>query len=196
MDWNDRYDEEGFAYGRSPNDFLVASAAALRSPVLCLASGEGRNAVWLAEQGHVVHAVDASSVGVAKTRQLATSRGVDVQAAVADLAEFDLGVERWGGLVAIFAHLPPDVRRELLARIPDALVPGGALVLEAYAPEQAPRDTGGPPDASLCYTTDELRAQLRGLHFATLRQTERPVVEGRYHTGLAVVVQAIAQKPA
>lgn len=193
--WDTRYAEAGFAYGTAPNDFLRASADALSSPVLCVASGEGRNAVWLAEQGLEVHAVDGSKVGVEKTRLLAAERGVVVHATHADLADFDLGVDRWGGIVAIFAHLPPPLRARIHADITRALRPGGALVLEAYTPRQLGRGTGGPPSAPMLFDPPTIRRELAGLRFRRFEEVVRPVVEGRYHTGEAAVLQVIAERP-
>jgi hypothetical protein len=192
--WDARYGEEGFAYGTEPNGFLAASVAALRSPVLCVASGEGRNAVWFAEQGLEVHCVDGSHVGVRKTLELAAERGVTVHAEVGDLAAHDLGTDRWGGVVSIFAHVPPPVRMRLHRGIAAALAHGGALVLEAYTPDQIGLGTGGPPVVPMLYTAQILREELRGLTFEHLEETRREVVEGRYHTGTAAVVQAIARK--
>ena len=193
--WNDRYADAEFAYGTKPNDFLASVADGLQGPVLCLASGEGRNAVWLAEQGLEVHAVDASAEGVAKTRALAAERGVTVHAEVGDLSTWDLGTARWGAIVAIFVHLPPPIRRRVHGAIPQALVPGGRLILEAYTPRQLLHRTGGPPAIELLYEPGAVRAELAGLEWFQLDEVERAVVEGRFHTGRAAVVQAFGRRP-
>lgn len=192
--WNDRYAEHGFAYGEGPNGFLAEVYGVLEGPVLCLASGEGRNAVWLAEKGLEVHAVDFSAVGVAKTLALAAERGVTVHAVEGDLSTFDLGSSRWGGIVAVFAHLPPPIRKRVHAAIPTALRPGGRTVMEYYTPRQLAFGTGGPPKAEMLYEPESVRAQLDGLIFERLEEVEREVVEGRYHTGKAAVVQVIARR--
>ena len=192
--WNERYAEDGYAYGAEPNDFLRTSLGSLQSPVLCLAAGEGRNAVWLAEQGLTVHAVDSSSVGTAKLIALAESRGVSVMAEVADLATYNLGTRRWGSIVAIFAHLPPPLRSRIHAAIPHALVPGGTLVMEMYTPRQLGRGTGGPPVEAMLYTEALVRSELGALTFEHLQEVERSVVEGRYHTGNAVVLQVVGRR--
>lgn len=193
--WDERYDSEGWAYGLEPNDFLRASVRVLQSPVLCLASGEGRNAVWLAEQGLEVHGVDGSDVGVNKTLKLAAERRVVVRAVHADLADFDLGEARWGSIVAIFAHLPPPLRQQVAARCVAALRPGGTYVSELYTPRQLPLKTGGPPVAAMLYEPEDVRQELAGLVFDRLEEVERDVVEGRYHTGRAATVQVVARKP-
>lgn len=193
--WDARYSKEGHVYGTAPNDWLAASASALSSPVICLAAGQGRNAVWLAEQGLEVHAVDGSKVGVERTRALAAERGVTVHARHADLADFELGEDRWGGVVTIFAHLPPDLRARVHRAIARGLRKGGALVLEAYTPRQLGRGTGGPPVVEMLYEPDAIRAELAGLDIRTCREVERSVSEGWAHTGLASVMQLVAVRP-
>ena len=130
--WNDRYAIEEYLYGTEPNEFLVEQVEGL-SPgkALCIADGEGRNSVYLAGLGFQVTAVDISETGSAKTRSLAAERGVEVETVTADLAEFDLGADRWDLVVSIFAHVPPEVRRDLHTRLPRSLRPGGTVILEA-----------------------------------------------------------------
>ena len=194
--WNERYAEDGFAYGTEPNGFIAAHADAIRGgDVLCLACGEGRNAVHLAERGLSVSGVDLSDVGIEKTKALAAERGVQVHTEVASLGDYDLGVSRWDGIVSVFAHVPPAIRRALHRAIPAALRSGGVLLLEAYTPAQLEHGTGGPPALSMLMSLAELREDLAGLDFELAQEIERDVVEGRYHTGKAAVVQVIARKP-
>ena len=198
--WDARYAEPALAYGDAPNDFLASVADRLpRGRVLCLAEGQGRNAVFLADLGLEVVAVDLSEVGLERAQALAAENGVEIATEVADLANFDLGTEAWDAVVSVFAHTGADVRRDLHRRVVAALKPGGAFVLEAYTPAQTERDTGGPsgPGAvDITMTADGLRAELAGLEVEVLRETERPVLEGAYHTGDAAVVQMLAFKPA
>jgi SAM-dependent methyltransferase len=196
-DWNARYAEPGWAFGTEPNDFLREHAAALppAGRVLCLAEGEGRNAVHLAGLGHDVLAVDRAAVGLEKAQALARARGVSLATVVADLARFPLEPLAWDGIVSVFAHVEPDVRRALHAQVPHALRPGGVLLLEAYTPSQVERGTGGPPDAARLMTLAALRDELPGLVFEVARETERDVIEGRFHTGRASVVQVVARRP-
>lgn len=197
-EWDERYAEPGWAFGTEPNDFLREAAVHLpaKGRVLCLAEGEGRNAVWLAEQGHHVTAVDTSRVGLDKARELAHQRGVELRTIVADLAEFGLGHEAWDGIVSIFAHVPPDIRRRVHDQIRTALVPGGVLLLEAYRPEQLQQGTGGPPDDARMLNLARLRPELGTLEWLQARELEREVIEGRYHTGRAHVVQLVARRGA
>ena len=193
--WELRYTEPAYAYGTEPNGFLVEVAGSMPpGPVLCHAEGEGRNAVWLAARGHAVTAVDASAAGVAKAVALARTRAVSIEASVADLASFTIAPGAWSGIVAIFAHLPPPLRRSVHRAAVRGLAPGGVFVLEAFTPRQLALGTGGPQKPELLYTLDELREDLAGLALEIGREIEREVVEGRYHTGRAAVVQVLARR--
>lgn len=194
--WDQRYSEPGFAYGSEPNDFLVGSAGRLApgSRVLCVAEGEGRNAVYLAGLGHRVTAVDLSPVGLAKAAELARARGVQIETVCADLATYEPGEGRWDAVVSVWAHLPPAVRVAAHARMVRALAPGGWLLLEAYAPAQLALNTGGPRSEELLYRLDMLRVDFKGLSFEQEWTGEREVREGRYHQGRSAVVQVVAKK--
>jgi SAM-dependent methyltransferase len=194
--WNERYAADGYAYGTAPNDFLVEVNGRIPpGRVLCLAEGEGRNAVFLAEQGHEVVAVDASPVGLEKARRLARERGVTIETAVTDLADFPIRPGCWSGIVSIFAHMPPATRREVHRRAVAGLAAGGAFVLEAYTPEQIALGTGGPPTAELTMSITALREELQGLGFEIARELRRDIREGVFHTGPGAVVQVLAFKP-
>lgn len=194
--WDERYSTTHYVYGTEPNDFLRQMATTLPAgPVLCLAEGEGRNAVSLAQRGHRVTALDASATGLAKAEALAAARGVALTTQVADLSEYTIAPGAWAGIVSIWAHLPPRVRKWVHAQVVAGLVPGGVFVLEAYTPAQLAFGTGGPKDPSLCMTLAALRSELDGLEFVVGRECERDVIEGSGHTGRASVVQVCARRP-
>jgi SAM-dependent methyltransferase len=194
--WNDRYSSAAFAYGTAPNDFLAAQAGQLppRGKILCLAEGEGRNAVWLAERGFRVTAVDASNVGLKKAQRLAAERGVTIATVCADLADFDIAAYAWDGIVSIFCHLPPALRATVHRACVAGLAPGGVLLLEGYTPRQLGRGTGGPQHLDMLMEPDDLRRELIGLELVQLQELERDVVEGNCHTGRGAVVQLVAVK--
>lgn len=193
--WEERFSADTYVYGTEPNEFLRASLAMLApGTALCLAEGEGRNAVFLAQCGYEVSSVDLSRAGVRKTERLAAERGVTVSTAVGDLAEFDIGVEKWDLVVSVFAHLPAPVRRELHQRVVAALKPGGFFLLEAYTPDQLAHGTGGPSSADLMMTLAELREELVPLDFIHSVEVERDIFEGSGHKGRGAVVQIIARK--
>jgi SAM-dependent methyltransferase len=193
--WNERFSEPGFAYGTDPNEFLVEVADTIpRGRVLCLAEGEGRNAAYLAGLGYDVTAVDLSDVGREKAMALAGERGVAVDYVLADLTKFEIDEGGWQAIVSIFCHLPPPARLDLHARCVRGLTIGGVLVLEGFTPRQLELGTGGPKNRELLFEVDDLRHELSGLDLEIAREVERPVVEGKYHTGVASVVQIVGIK--
>jgi SAM-dependent methyltransferase len=194
--WNERYSEPGYAYGTEPNVFLAAAAGQIpRGRVLSIGDGEGRNGVHLATLGHAVTSVDSSAVGLAKARALAAERGVTIETIEADLAEFIIAPATWEGIVSIFCHLPPALRRRVHALAAQGLAPGGVLVLEAYTPAQLALGTGGPSLAEMMPTLAVLRDELAGLEFVHALELERDVQEGAFHHGRSAVVQVIARRP-
>jgi len=206
-DWNERYAEQGYQFGTEPNDFLREQAHHLwdthglppeggagTSRVLCLADGEGRNGVWLAEQGLDVTSMDLAPAGLEKARRLATERGVRLTTVHADLATYAIAPGAWQGIVSIFAHLPPEIRARVHAGVVAGLGPGGVFILEAYRPEQLGRGTGGPPDAERMMNLQRLRPELGALDWLVAREIEREVIEGPRHSGMASVVQLLARR--
>jgi SAM-dependent methyltransferase len=194
--WDERYSTEEFVYGTTPNAFLVSITDRLpRGRVLCVAEGEGRNAVYLAQAGCEVFAVDASRVGLEKARRLARERAVHIDTLVADLADFAIQPDSWDAVVSIFCHLQPELRKRLHRRVVAGLRRGGVLVLEAYRPEQIHYGTGGPGSADMMPSLAELREELRGLAFEHAVELDRDVNEGKYHTGKGAVVQVLGVKP-
>jgi len=195
--WDERFAGDEYAYGIEPNDFLRAEAARIPpGPVLCLAEGEGRNAVFLAGRGHAVTAVDLSVQGLRKAERLAQRRGVALELVHADLATYDLPIGACAGIVEIFGHTPAAVRRRVHAQVAGALVPGGVLVLEMYRPEQLAFGTGGPRDAAMMPTLAELREDLAALELEIAREVERDVHEGAFHGGRSATVQIVARRRA
>lgn len=192
--WNERYQQPGYMYGTEANDFLQSVAPRLKGPVLCLGDGEGRNGVFLAQQGLAVTSIDLSPVGLEKAQGLAKQRGVSLTTQVADLETWDLGTAKWGAIVSIFCHLPPWVRTKVHANLATALLPGGHFVLEAYTPRQLAFDTGGPKNAELLYEPAAMRAELTGFDLERCEELEREVREGEWHRGRAAVVQVFATK--
>lgn len=196
--WNERYAEPFASYGTEPNDYLREVAARIPAgPVLCLAEGEGRNAVYLAGRGHAVTAVDLSDVGLANARKLADRHGVTIETVIADLTTYDFGEARWAGIVSIWAHVPSAVRPALHAACARALRPGGVFVLEAYTPRHLDRPgIGGPPHADALPTPAELRRDLSGLLLDQCHEIDRDISEGKFHHGPSTTVQVLAVKPA
>lgn len=194
--WNERYTSDDFAYGTEPNSFLASNAKILTGPVLSLAEGEGRNAVFLASLGLDVLAVDGSEAGLVKANMLAASRGLSIRTEVADLATYEPPENSFGSVVSISAHLPSLIRKRLHRLVERCLKPGGIMLLEAYTLAQLARNTGGPKDPDFLMDCREIETEFPNCDLILSQEIEREVVEGKFHTGLASVVQFIARKKA
>ncbi|MGB0860147.1 MAG: class I SAM-dependent methyltransferase [Pseudoalteromonas spongiae] len=193
--WDTRFSNSEYAYGTQANDFLKQHVSSLKAnKVLTLAEGEGRNAVFLAQQGFEVCAVDASIKGLEKAARLADKHKVNIEFIHADLTNFDLGENKWDSIISIFAPFSQAHRRLLHANVVKSLKPNGVFLLEAYTPEQIHLGTGGGNDISTMITTTQLKNELDGLDFTLLQSLKRTVIEGTFHTGEAAVIQAIARK--
>lgn len=197
--WNERYSEAEYIFGTEPNDFLKEQFEHIPAGghVLCLAEGEGRNAVFLAEQGYQVTAMDLSDVGLNKALKLASKRGVDITTQIADLASYQFGEGEWDGIVSIWVHMPETVRQYVHAQITPALKPSGVFILEAYTDQQLTMDAvGGPPamQKERFGSLETIRRELAELKEIIGLETQRMVSEGSGHQGLSAVVQFVGRK--
>jgi SAM-dependent methyltransferase len=195
--WDERFASADFVYGTAPNQWLAASASRIfrGGRILSLGEGEGRNAVWLAEQGFAVDAVDSSAVGLEKARRLAASRKVGVSTTVADLAQYTPESGRYDAVVLVFIHLPPAIRAKVHARAQAALKPGGAVIVEAFTPRQLPLSSGGPKQPDMLLEPAMLRADFPAIVWESLEEVEIDLAEGSLHRGRAAVVRGIGRLP-
>ena len=189
--WNSRWAENSPLYGDAPNVFLAENAVLfpVKSKIICLADGDGRNGRWLAQKGVEVIGVDNSAVAVAKANALGVP---GYQAIEADLSDWP--VPECDAIVSIYAHLPPALRQRVHRRCWAALRPGGLFLLEAFTPGQLSRSSGGPKDEAMLYRASLLQEDLPGAHFLHLEECTIALQEGSYHVGPAEVVRMIAQK--
>jgi SAM-dependent methyltransferase len=194
--WDTRYAEKDYAYGTAPNDFLKEISKKIKpdSEILCLAEGEGRNAVFLAEQGHRLTAVDYSESGLTKLKKLANSKGVNIKTICADINEYTIGENKWDVIVCIFGHFPFELRKKVFSNIHSSLRQKGLFLLEAYSKHQIDYKTGGPQSTDLLYSIEELASDLKNFKQIEIKQKERFISEGLYHNGLSSVIQIIAMK--
>lgn len=194
--WDKRYSRQEFVYGKQPNVFLVQWLDHIvEGPILCLAEGEGRNAVYLAEQGFTVTGVDRSAIGLAKAEAFARDRGVIVETIVADLASYHIEPGKYGAIISIFAHLPSTIRQQLHQKIVMGLKSGGTLLLEAFTPEQLKFESGGPPVEDMMMSLKMLLVEFAGFEIFHGQELLRNLEEGDFHQGMAAVVQVVARKP-
>ena len=197
--WDQNFSVAGYKYGTSPNAFLVEQVGRLSpaSDVLVPGDGEGRNSVWLAEQGHRVTAMDASRVGLQKASSLAGERGVAIKTALGDLADWAPAPSSFDAVVLIYVHLPEAIRQQAHRRLAQGLRPGGHLILESFHPAQLAHSSGGPKDPTMLYTVDSLRADFsRELEEVEAWEGEVSLSEGPGHQGLAHVTRWIGRRRA
>lgn len=194
--WDQNFSVEGYKYGTAPNAFMAEQA--MRLPrcceVLVPGDGEGRNGVWLAEQGHHVTAMDSSRVGLHKAKTLANERHVALQTVLADLNEWTPPPSSADALVLIYLHLPPGLRSAAHTRLAQALRPQGLLILESFHPLQLNHQSGGPKDVAMLYTLDLLRQDFPDFKELLAFEGETLLDEGPGHQGLAHVTRWVAQR--
>lgn len=196
--WDERYRTSEYVFGERPNAFLASQADLVRRHrrALAVADGEGRNGVWLAEQGLQVVSVDASPLGLAKARRLAARRGVAIETLEADLAAFDWPEASFDLVVAIFINFAgPPLRDAIFAGMQRALAPGGTLILEGYRPEQIAYGTGGPGNPEYLYTRQLLEDAFSGMHILQLVERDAEIREGSAHAGMSALIDLVARKP-
>lgn len=174
--WNKRYAAQDFVWTVEANRFVVAELSALApGRALDLASGEGRNAVWLARRGWRVDGVDFSEAGVEKARRLAVSQGVEVDLFVADLLEYAPKAASYDLVLICYLQLPRVQRQKVVAAACEALAPGGTLLWVAHDLSNLEGGYGGPSSAAVLSTPDDIVADLRGLQVVKAQVVERAV---------------------
>jgi cyclopropane fatty-acyl-phospholipid synthase-like methyltransferase len=199
--WDRHYAEVGYIFGTAPNKFLAAEARrfAPGGRILVPGDGEGRNGVWLAEQGFAVTSVEASAVGVEKSLALAAERGAQLDIQQANLDSWNWPIGAYDGVAAIFVHFEPHVRQAMHRRMLSALKPRGVLLLEAFTPKHVENrkagSRGGPPPEML-YSVELLREDFAGADIEVLREAEVTLDEGTRHQGRAHVVRLAARRAA
>lgn len=174
--WDQRYAASDLVWSAEPNRFLVEEASALvPGQALDLGAGEGRNAIWLAERGWRVTAVDVSGVGLEKAGRLAARRGVPLELVRADLLDYEPPASAFDLVILFYVHLPAGERRVALARAGAALAPGGTLLVVGHDRSNLTEGCGGPQDAAVLFTPNEIAAELPGLRIVRAQQVIRTV---------------------
>ena len=197
--WEARYaNAGGYLFGEAPAQVLVENPWVIDgvNTCLCVADGEGRNSVWLAEQGLSVTSFDLSPTAVERARTLAAKADVRIQAHVSDWEGWDWS-QSFDLVVAIFVQfMGPEARVRQFETLRQTVRPGGRLVLHGYTPEQVAFGTGGPPYPENMYTTELLNDAFGEWRILRLAAYERDVQEGRGHSGQSALIDLVAEKPA
>jgi SAM-dependent methyltransferase len=198
-DWNARYAETDLVWGSEPNQFVAAELEGRvpKGRVLDLACGEGRNAIWLAEQGAKVTAVDFSDVAIERAQNLAARRGADIEWLCEDLASYE-PVEGAFQLVLIaYLQLPRAELCGVLARAAAALAPGGELMMIGHAGRNLTEGVGGPRDPAVLWRPSEIDTALEALGLSVERcEHVQRAVDTPEGLRQAIDVLARARRPA
>lgn len=197
--WDQRFAADEYIFGRDANAFLQSQRDLFKSGmrVLDVATGEGRNAVWLAQLGCEVLGIDVSPLGLAKARRFAIERGVTVAFEEADVRTWPWPSQHFDAVVSIFIQFAgPDERAGVFRGMREALRPGGLVVLQGYTPRQIEFKTGGPPQVEHMYTRALLEAAFAGFDILHLREHESDLSEGSKHVGRSALIDLVARKPA
>ncbi|MEO1055709.1 MAG: class I SAM-dependent methyltransferase [Actinomycetota bacterium] len=196
--WDARYQADEYVFGTAPAQFMTAHATLFEpgQRALVVADGEGRNSVWLAQQGLTVTAMDISSIGADKARALASERGVAVDVEVADVLTWDWEPDAYDVVVAVFIQfLLAEQRGPVFEGMVRTLRPGGRLLLHGYRPEQIAYATGGPPLEECMYTEELLTAEFQGLDIERLTSYDAELDEGAGHAGVSALIDFVGRKP-
>ena len=196
--WQTRYATADYAFGKAPNYFLAACKPLLpkAGKALAVADGEGRNGVWLAEQGLEVTSIDFSPAAQNKARALAAERHVAVTFIEADMHTWPYPEAAFDVVVDIFTQISTPAERAVKwAGMRRALKPGGLLILQGYTPKQLDYGTGGPKARENLYTRAMLDQAFGDFRELQIVEEEREMHEGASHAGMSAVIGLTARKP-
>jgi 2-polyprenyl-3-methyl-5-hydroxy-6-metoxy-1,4-benzoquinol methylase len=196
--WNERFDKAEFIFGKEPNDYLVDKAKQYLKPqdkVLCIADGEGRNGVWLAKQGMKVVGFDASDIALAKAKQFAKDKQVEVEYSFSDTDSFTWQENTYDAVIGIFIQFAdPAMRARIFQQTYTTLKPGGLFILQGYTPKQLEYKTGGPSLIEHLYTEALIIDLTKDFKNLELVSYEKELSEGPRHTGMSALLGLVAQK--
>jgi SAM-dependent methyltransferase len=198
--WEQRYSEDAFAYGETPNLFLQQEILKLvPQSILFPAEGEGRNAVYAAQLGWDVTAFDISEAGRNKALQLANRHNVNIDYQVGNLEELELPAERFDAMALIYAHFPAAIKSSMHKALDKMLRPGATIIFEAFSKanlayvDKNP-GIGGPKDVDTLFSMEEIAADFGHYEHLLLEEQEVLLQEGKYHNGIGKVVRFIGKK--
>ncbi|MDH5518337.1 MAG: class I SAM-dependent methyltransferase [Gammaproteobacteria bacterium] len=195
--WQQRYSEEGYAYGDRPNVFFKQVLDGLEpGKILLPAEGEGRNSVYAALKGWQVDAYDFSEQAVEKALEFADKHQVSINYIQSSHSELmNRFKQDYDAIALIYAHVPNDIRESFHRQLLTLLKPGGYFMMEAFTTEQITRSSGGPKDINMLYTLDQVRSDFEKLCQLNLLEAVTEVLdEGKYHVGEAHFIRMLAVK--
>lgn len=194
--WDESFAKEGFVYGVDPNQFIEMEANRFKSgsKIACLAEGEGRNAVYLAKQGHDVTAYDISNVGLNKASKLAENNGVSIKTKQMNLIEEDLPKNAYDHAILVFGHVHKKDQATLINNLIRTVKKGGLVMFEVYSDAQLKYKTGGPGKLEFLYAPKTILDIIDSYECLHFYYGEAMRHEGSRHNGLGHVIQVIIKK--
>jgi 2-polyprenyl-3-methyl-5-hydroxy-6-metoxy-1,4-benzoquinol methylase len=199
--WNSRYQQKEFAYGTTPNTFLKETLDNLKlsGSILFPAEGEGRNAVYAATKGLQVSAFDISDIGKNKALELAESENVEIDYQVGELDSLNYKANSFDALALVYAHFPPNQRKEIHQKLGALVKPNGYLILTGFSKNNFPLRQknpaiGGPPNIDMLFTTDMIKDDFNDFEIIELNEVEEELHEGEFHNGLASMIRFVGRK--
>jgi SAM-dependent methyltransferase len=195
--WQARFAGPEYHFGTEPNAFLKRQVGLLKpgQKALSIADGEGRNGVFLAEQGLDVLAMDFSPAALAKSQALARQRGVTLRTEQADLATWQWPSDAFDVVVGIFFQFcAPVLRARVFQDIKRALKPHGLLLIEGYRPEQLKYKTGGPAQIENLYTRKLLEDAFGDFSSLEISEYDSEIREGPGHGGMSALIDLVGRK--
>lgn len=193
--WNERFGVEEYVYGTEPNQFYKELLKKL-SPgkILFPAEGEGRNAVFAAQNGWDVTAFDSSTEGKKKAEKLAAAKGVSVKYIIGNYENIQFQPEEFDCIVLTFAHMHPLKRKKYHKKLTSFLKPGGVLILEGFSKNQINNNTGGPRNIEMLFSKKEMQHDFYNFPTIEITETDTTLNEGPFHQGTASVIQIFGVK--
>lgn len=198
--WNDRYRAEEFAYGIAPNNYLKEQLSKFApGHILFAAEGEGRNAVFAAQQGWTVSAFDISEEGKAKAHRLAEQLHVTIDYQIGELSLLNYTPEQFDAIALIYAHFPAAIKSSYHQQLNRLLKKGGIIIFEAFSKKHieyvtANEKVGGPKDIDSLFSIAEIEADFPEYEIIELAEKEIELSEGLYHNGTGSVIRFTGRK--
>lgn len=195
--WDERYQTEEYVFGTEPNEFIARIEPYLPSAgkALDLATGEGRNGIFLAQHGLDVEGVDMSAKGLEKAQSLADEKGVRFHTRLADITAMEWPSEYYEIVTSVFCHFAEPTRTQTMQKIVSTLKPGGLFAGVFYHPDQIGYGTGGPSDLAMLGTLTEMQQALSGLEWVIAEHEVREINEGIRHRGMSSFICLLGRKP-
>jgi 2-polyprenyl-3-methyl-5-hydroxy-6-metoxy-1,4-benzoquinol methylase len=175
-DWNRKHGEAGPLFGSEPNRFLVAEVSQLPpGRALDLACGSGRNAVWLAQQGWSMVAVDFADVALDQARSLAADRAVEVDWVEADVRDWPAPARAFDLVAVLYLQLPAEERGPIIRHAAEAVADGGTMIVVGHHSDNLASGSGGPKDPRVLFTPEDIARDLDDLRVEKAEAVLRPV---------------------